>query len=155
MIQLEKKQIKIVSIVIAVIFVGSVVALALTQTGNIASAASSSSVGVIDIQQVMASHPGRDDANKQIQTLQEEVEKEFNEKSAGMNDQEKADYAQQCQERVRKKYAELLETLMATVETATKKVADKKGIAVVLEKTAVVYGGQDITQDVIAEISKK
>ena len=44
MIKLEKKQVKIVSILIAVIFIGSVVALALTQTGNIASAASSSTI---------------------------------------------------------------------------------------------------------------
>ena len=57
MIKLEKKQVRIVSILIAVIFIGSVVAIALTQTGNIASAASSSSVGVIDYQQAMAAHP--------------------------------------------------------------------------------------------------
>lgn len=156
MIQLQKKQVKIVSIVIAVIFIGSVVALALTQTGNIASAASSSTVGVIDLQQVMAAHPGRDDANKQMQALQEEVDKDFKEKTAGMStEEEKADYAQQCQKRIQTKYAELLESMMATVETATKKVADKKGLAVVLEKSAVVYGGQDITQDVIAELGKK
>lgn len=155
MIQLDKKQVKIVSILIAVIFIGSVVALALTQSGNIASAASSSNVGVIDMQQVMASHPERANANSQMETLQAEIEKEFNEKSAGMSDQEKADYAQQCQERVRKRYAELLESLVTSVETAAKKVADKKGIAVVIDKTAVIYGGQDITQDVIAELGKK
>ena len=44
MIKLEKKQVKIISMLIAVIFIGSVVALALTQTGNIASAASSSAI---------------------------------------------------------------------------------------------------------------
>ena len=34
MIKLEKKQVKIISILIAVVFVGSVVALALTQSGS-------------------------------------------------------------------------------------------------------------------------
>ena len=48
MIKLEKKQVKIISVLIAVIFIGSVVALALTQSGGIASAASSSVVGVVD-----------------------------------------------------------------------------------------------------------
>ena len=44
MIKLEQKQVKIISILIAVVFVGSVVALALTQSGSgIASARSSSS----------------------------------------------------------------------------------------------------------------
>ena len=57
MIKLEKKQVKIVSILIAVIFIGSVVALALTQTGNIASAASSSTIGVVEYDQINSRRP--------------------------------------------------------------------------------------------------
>ena len=52
MIQLKKAQVKIVSVLIALVFVGSVVALALTQSGTgVASAASSSNVGVVDYRQ--------------------------------------------------------------------------------------------------------
>ena len=155
MIQLEKKQIKIVSILIAVIFIGSVVALALTQTGNIASAASSSSVGIIDYQQVMAAHPDIKKLQEQMEATVGDVRKEFEEKSAGMNDQEKADYYRQCQERLAQKQQELLEPIRVAVDAAIKKVADKKGLAVVLDKMAVIYGGQDITQDVASELGKK
>ena len=45
MIKLEKKQVKIISILIAVVFVGSVVALALTQSGSGIASAASSAVG--------------------------------------------------------------------------------------------------------------
>lgn len=155
MMKLEKKQIKIVSIVIAVIFVGSVVALALTQTGNIASAASSSNVGVVDSRQIMASHPDVQGLQGQMETAVNDVRKEFEEKSAGMNDQEKADYYRQCQERLAQKQEELLAPIEQSIQAAIKKVADKKGLAVVIDKGAVVYGGQDITQDVIAELGKK
>ena len=155
MIKLEKKQVKLVSILIAVIFIGSVVAIALTQTGNIASAASSSSVGVVDMQQIMASHPDRENANTQMEALQAEIEKEFKERSAGMGEKEREDYAQQCRERAAQKYSELLETLMTSVEAAVKKVADKRGLAVVIDKMAVIYGGQDITAEVISELGKK
>lgn len=155
MIKLEKKQVKFVSILIAVIFIGSVVALALTQTGNIASAASSSSVGIIDYQQVMSSHPDVQNLQGQMETAIADVKKEFDEKSAGMNDQEKAEYYQQCQLRLAQKQEELLEPIRNSVDAAIKKVADKKGLAVVIDKIAVIYGGQDITQDVIAELGKK
>lgn len=155
MMKLEKKQVRIVSILIAVIFIGSVVALALTQTGNIASAASSSSVGVIDYQQAMAAHPNAQSIPTQMEAAVTEVRKEFEEKSAGMNDQEKAEYYQQCQMRLAQKQQELLEPISRAVDAAIKKVADKKGIAVVIEKSAVVYGGQDITQEVISELGKQ
>lgn len=155
MMKLEKKQIRFVSILIAVIFIGSVVALALTQTGGIASAASSSSVGTIDYQQALAAHPDVQGLQGQMESAVTEIKKEFEEKSAGMSDQEKADYYQQCQLRLAQKQQELLDPIRSAVDAAIKKVADKKGMAVVIDKMAVIYGGQDITQDVIAELGKK
>ena len=155
MMKLEKKQVKLVSILIAAIFIGSVVAIALTQTGNIASAASSSSVGVIDYQQVMSAHPDVQGLQTQMETAIADVKKEFDEKSAGMNDQEKADYYRQCQERLAQKQEELLTPIRNAVDIAIKKVADKRGLAVVIDKMAVIYGGQDITAEVISELGKK
>lgn len=155
MMKLEKKQIRFVSILIAVIFIGSVVALALTQTGNVASAASSSSVGTIDYQQAMAAHPDVQNLQGQMETAIADIKKEFDEKSAGMNDQEKAEYYQQCQLRLAQKQEELLEPIRNAVDAAIKKVADKKGMSVVIDKMAVIYGGQDITQEVISELGKK
>ena len=155
MIKLEKKQVKIISVLIALVFMGSVVALALTQTGSVASAASSGSVGVVNQQEVFSSHPDLESIRTQMQTFAQEVQKEYDEKSAGMSDQEKQDYARQCAQRVQQKEQELLDPIMTAIENAVKKVADNKGLAVVITKDAVVYGGQDITQDVIKELAKK
>ena len=156
MIKLEKKQVKIISILIALIFIGSVVALALTQSGNgIASAASGGNVGVVDYNQIARQHPDFQNLDQQLQSTIEEVKKEFEEKSQGMNDQEKADYYQQCQQRIVNKQQELVEPIEQSIKDNIKKVADSKGLSVVIEKNAVVYGGQDITQDVINKLSKK
>lgn len=57
MIKLQQKQVKIISILIAVVFVGSVVALALTQSGSGIASAATSSVGVVDYRQVGSQHP--------------------------------------------------------------------------------------------------
>ncbi len=156
MIKLEKKQVKIISIIIALVFIGSVVALALTQTGSgVASAASSGNVGVIDYRQVRSQHPDLQNLETQFNAAIEEVKKEFDEKSQGMNDQEKADYYQQSQQRLMQKQQELIEPVEKSIEAAAKNVADKKGLSVVIEKSVVIYGGQDITQDVIAQLNKK
>lgn len=155
MIKLEKKQVKIFSVVIALIFIGSVVAIALTQTGNIASAASSSNVGVVEYDQIMVQHPDMKTLDEQLRASIESIKAEFDEKSAGMNEQEKQDYYMQCQERILQKREELLAPVVQSVDAAIKAVADKKGLSVVLAKAAVVYGGQDITKDVIAQINKK
>ena len=155
MIKLEKKQIKIFSVVIALVFVGSVAAMAVTSmgsmTGGVASAASSA-VGVIDYRQVMSQHPGLEAANAQMQKEVETAQQDFEAKSAEMNDQQKAEYYQQTQQRLAQKQADLIDPLSKQVEATVKTVAESKGLSVVIDKGALVYGGQDITQDVIKKL---
>ena len=155
MIQLEKKHVKIISILIAVLFIGSVVAIALTQSGTGVASAAGSNVGVIDYRQVMSQHPDLNNIEQQMQNAIADVKREFEEKSVGMNDQEKADYYQQSQLRLQQKQQELVGPVEQSIEDTIKKVADNKGLSVVIEKSSVIYGGQDITQDVINRLGKK
>ena len=80
MVKLEKKQVKIVSVLIALAFIGSVVALALTQSGSGLASAASSSVGVIDYRTVAAQHPQLQQAEQSMQNEVQNAQKEFEEK---------------------------------------------------------------------------
>ena len=154
MIQLKKAQVKIVSVLIALVFVGSVVALALTQSGTgVASAASSSNVGVVDYRQ-FTTLKIYTDAEAEMQKAVQQAQQEFNEKSANMSEKEKEEYYQQTMERLQHQNADLMEPVNKQIEDAVKAVADAKGLSVVLNKDTVVYGGTDITQDVIKKLSK-
>ena len=154
MLKLEKKQVKIVSVVIALVFIGSVVALALTQSGGIASAAPSSTVGVVDMNKILIEHPDRQGAETALKSELEAAQKEFSERESGMSDAEKESYSRQLQERLANKESELMEQLLKKVEEVVKQVADAKGLSIVVSKAAVVYGGTDITQDVISRLKK-
>jgi len=139
-----------------VIFVGSVAAIGVSQmgaAGSVASAASSA-VGVIDYRQAMSQSPDLQTANEQLQTAVAEAKQDFEEKSANMSEEEKAAYYQQTQERLQQKQQDLIDPIQKKVEEQVKAVAEAKGLQVVLDKNAVVYGGQDITQDVIRKMAK-
>lgn len=154
MIQLKKAQVKVISVLVALVFVGSVVALALTQSGSgIASAAPSSNVGVVDYRQ-FSSLKIFTDADAQMQQAVQQAQQEFESRTANMSDEEKQDYYQQTMERLQQQQVDLMEPVRKQVEDAVKSVADAKGLTVVLTKDAVVYGGTDITQDVIKVLSK-
>ena len=154
MIQLKKAQVKIVSVLIALVFVGSVVALALTQSGTgVASAASSSNVGVVDYRQFTALKMYTD-AEAEMQKAVQQGQQEVKEKSANMSDEEKQAYYQQTMERLQQQNTDLMEPVEKQVEEGVKAIAEAKGLSVVLNKDTVVYGGTDITQDVIKKLSK-
>lgn len=154
MIQLKKAQVKIISVLIALVFVGSVVALALTQSGTgVASAAASSNVGVVDYRQFTTLKIYAD-AEAEMQKAVQQAQQDFNDKSANMSDQEKQAYYQQTMERLQQQNTDLMEPVQKQVEDAVKAIAEAKGLTVVLNKDTVVYGGTDITQDVIKKLSK-
>ena len=116
-------------------------------TSIASAAASESAIGVVNYQMLLAQSPdiaGVQDAMKQEVATQQ---KNFDEKSKDMNDTEKQRYYQQ-QEVIANKEKELMEPVFQKIEAAIKKVADKKGLAVVVEKNTVVYGGLDITDEV-------
>ena len=135
----DPKNVKMISLFVAAIFVLGCFALTLTQSGvnSVASAASSESA-IGDLQNVQTS------MKQEIDNAQ----KDFDEKSKTMNDTEKQRYYQQLQERLSNKEKELMDPVLKKIETTIKKVADKKGLSVVVDKNTVVYGGLDITDEV-------
>ena len=102
----------------------------------------------------MSQSPDLAAADQQMQAAVEEAKNDFETKSANMGDEEKTAYYQQTQERLAQKQQDLIEPIQKKIDEAVKAVAEAKGLQVVLDKNAVVYGGQDITQDVVKKLGK-
>ena len=149
MVKLQKTQVKIFCVALALVFIGSVVALGLSQLGAGSASAASSSVGVVDYRRVMVSHPDFAAANSEMQKAGQEAQMRFEANSANKSDEEKAKAMQQAQMELQQKEQDLLAGIQKKVDAAVKQVAEAKGLSVVLDKNAVVYGGQDITDDVM------
>ena len=156
MLKFEKKQIKIISVTVALVFLLGVVGLAVSQsTMGVASAASNpSNVGIVNHQMLIAQHPDMAAAKTAMQKEIETAKADFDAKSANMNDQEKQAYYQQLQQRLANKEKELIQPIFDKIDAAIKSVAEAKGLTVVLDKNNVIYGGQDITNDVAKKLTK-
>jgi outer membrane protein len=156
-LNLGKRQVKIVSLTVAVLFMLGVVGLALSQSGKTSAAAanSSSNIGVVNQQLLVSQHPDMAKAQEAMQAEVESAKKDFETKSVNMNDKEKQDYYAQVQQRLNLRQQELLNPVLDKVEAAIKAVATAKGLTVVMDKGNVVYGGLDITDEVGKKITSK
>lgn len=72
-----------------------------------------------------------------------------------MPDAEKQRYYAQLQDRLAQKEREVMAPVLDKVTAAIKKVADSKGLTIVVDKQTVLYGGVDITDDVIKNLGGK
>jgi outer membrane protein len=117
--------------------------------------ATSSPVGVVNYQLLLQQHPDTAQAQEAYNADIKQAQDDFNTKSAGMNDQDKKALYQQIQQDLQKKQQELLNPIRDKVNAAIKEVADAKGLSVVVDKSVTIYGGQDITSDVLKKITGK
>ena len=145
------KNVKMVSLFVAAIFILGCFALSVTQSGfgRVASAAASeSAIGVVNYQMLVAQSPDLQNVRNAMKSEIDSAQKDFDEKSKSMNDSEKQRYYVRLQERIANKEKELMEPVLKKVEEQIKKVADKKGLSVVVDKSTVIFGGVDITDEV-------
>ena len=151
----NKKNVKTVALAIAAAFLFGVAGLAVTQTTRVASAAPSSNVGVVNYQMVVQQHPDLAKVQTTMQAESEAAKKEFDAKAASLGDKEKQEYYLQLQQRLQMKNQELMVPLFSKVDAVIKEVADAKSLSVVVDKGAVIYGGQDITDECVKKVTGK
>ena len=151
----KKKNVKIFSAAVAVIFVLSVAGIALMQVGNPVNAAPSSSIGVVDMSKVFS--PDNADlanAQKEMQTASQDMQKKFEEQSANMTDEQKSQLFQTMQAEMAKKQEDVQKGLKDKVDNAVNSVASTKNLSLVVDKRVVLYGGTDITDQVAKKLTE-
>ncbi len=118
-------------------------------------APNASPVGVVDYLYLLNQQPETAQANDALRSEQEAAKKEFADKSAGLSDADKQNLDRQLGQRVEQKRQELLKPIIEKINNAIQEVADTKGLSIVIGKQQVVYGGVDITGDVLKRITGK
>ena len=121
----------------------------------IASAAPASNVGVVNYQMLVQSHPDLAKVQTTMTAESEAAKKEFDTKAAGMDDKAIQEFYMQLQQRLQLKNQELMVPLFSKVDAIIKEVSDAKGLVVVVDKGAVIYGGNDITDECVKKITGK
>lgn len=113
-------------------------------------AADNLDIGYVDEAQ-LASMARFVDANKQLAAYKTGLDKQFTQEvRQARNADEQTRIAQEFQDKFAARQRDLLGPLFARAQVAVASVASSKNLSVVLDKRIVIFGGQDITKDVIA-----
>jgi outer membrane protein len=121
-----------------------------------ASAADEERVGGIDPQKVLFQHPKYDQTLKQIKNIADQKQSEAkNQIDKESDNNKKAEIFQAMRQEIAAEEQKLMQPLFKEIDLAIRNVATAKKITVVVDKTALFYGGVDITDDVVQELKKK
>ena len=113
------------------------------------------SVGVIDMYEVTNNHPKMNDAKAQLATISRQKETEA--KAAADKESDPAKKAQIVQAKrmeLAKEEQKIMDPIFRDCQQAVREVAVNKKLTLILNKSVVLIGGSDITQDVIQQLAK-
>ena len=113
------------------------------------------SVGVIDMYEVTNNHPKMNDAKAQLATISRQKETEA--KAAADKESDPAKKAQIVQAKrmeLAREEQKIMDPIFRDCQQAVREVAVNKKLTLVLNKSVVLIGGMDITQDVIQQLAK-
>ncbi len=140
-------------LLIAVCFLGGMLAPAGALAAK-AKAKPEQTMGYVNRQQIFNSYPGIQEILKQIQTLREAAQQDYDTRSKDLPDAERQALNDTIAREEARKEDLLMKPVGDKIEASIKAVAEEKGLTVIIDAATVVYGGIDITADVIAKLKQ-
>lgn len=112
-------------------------------------AAPKTTIGIIDTDRVAKGNPDMQWVLEKIRLDQAEAQKNFAANAKDLSREEQEKYAQKLQDQLDAKQNEYMSPIDKKINDAIIKVAESKGLSIVLNRKGVACGGVDITEEVI------
>ena len=112
-------------------------------------------IGYVEMQRALDGHPRRASSERALQEFYQAKQREFQERSKTMTAFQRQELDRQLQGQIMEKRNELLGGLDKELRAAVETVAKQAGVTVVLDRSVVLYGGTDLTDEVIKVIKGK
>lgn len=113
------------------------------------------SIGFVDMQRALDNHPRKAASERALQEFFGAKRREFQDRSKGLNAVQRQDLDRQLQQEFIRKREELLSGLDKDIRAAVEQVSRERNVSIVLDRSVVLYGGIDLTDAVIAQLSGK
>ena len=111
--------------------------------------------GYVNLQAIFAAYPDINTVGINIQEEQKKLQQEYNSQAQNLNDKDKAALEKELSQRLTQKQMEIMQPIRDSVIKAIAEAAKAKDIGYVVNAEGMVYGGTDLTQDVINIIRQK
>ena len=118
------------------------------------SAFAAEELGYVNVERVFRSYPDIQTTMSVINLERQKAENEFNEKAPKLDDKGRRELGEKLSAQVDKKEASLLNPIREKIRKTIGQVAKAHGIANVVDASAVVFGGKDLTEEVIAAVAQ-
>ena len=109
-------------------------------------------IAFVNLQEVFEVHPDKAAAEEQLNLEAQEMQAELEAEADELSQEEQQQLLQQYQEQLTRREQELIQEVLVDIEGLLNQLAEEKGVSVVLDGQNVLYGGYDLTPELIEMI---
>jgi len=137
------------------IVVVAVVAVVVLTRGGVPAFGQSFTIAFVDMPRALDAHPRKAASERALQEFFTAKQREFAQRSKNMTAEQRQALDRELQQQILQKRQELLGGLDKEIRVAVEGVARAQGVSIVLERSVVLFGGLDLTDQVIQKITAK
>ncbi len=112
-------------------------------------------VAYVNLQRVFAEHPARTAAENTLNQKAAEYQQQLEKEAEELSGSEQKEILKKYQNQLQILESELLDSVSREVETIIQQTAEEKKVKFVLEEEQVLYGGYNLTDDVLAKLKEE
>lgn len=110
-------------------------------------------IAYVDVMEIFNVHPQKNSAETKLNELAQNMQSELEEKAKDLPKNEQQEMLREYQNKLNQQEQDLIQEVLEEIESVIAMVARAKEVRIVLDKKNVIYGGYDLTQDVIDYIT--
>ncbi|OCL25628.1 hypothetical protein U472_14965 [Orenia metallireducens] len=110
-------------------------------------------IGYVDMQKIFANHPDKVASEEKLNQEAKRLQKQLEEEAKNMTKEERQELLQKYQQQLNTLERELVAKVMEDINSKVIEIAKEKGITVVVDKPVVIYGGYDLTDEVLSRLT--
>jgi outer membrane protein len=144
---------KTIGITAAVIVIVAAIGFVVARSGPVLG--QSLTIGYVDMARAVEAHPRKTSAEAALKDYAQTQIGDAQQRMKAMTPAQREEVQRQVNQMLLKKRQELIGGLEKDIRSAIEKIAKDQGISIVLNREAVLYGGVDLTDQVVKAISGK
>jgi outer membrane protein len=144
---------KTIGITAAVIIIVAAIGFVVARSGPVLG--QSLTIGYVDMARAVEAHPRKTSAEAALKDYAQTQIGDAQQRMKAMTPAQREEVQRQVNQMLLKKRQELIGGLEKDIRAAIEKIAKDQGISIVLNREAVLYGGVDLTDQVVKAISGK
>jgi outer membrane protein len=144
---------KTIGITAAVIVIVAAIGFVVARSGP--ALGQSLTIGYVDMARAVEAHPRKTSAEGALKDYAQTQIGDAQQRMKAMTPAQREEVQRQVNQQLLKKRQELIGGLEKDIRAAIEKIAKAQGISIVLNREAVLYGGVDLTDQVVKAISGK